>query len=116
MQRLTLPLSRDSDGQALDQQPGDGSTVEAGRPSTARQPNKRRRHRLSPLVADAKRLSLLLGGVGIRSIRSWDAGGKLPKPIRLGSRVVWSIREIRDWLHAGAPDRATWERLKTRNR
>jgi predicted DNA-binding transcriptional regulator AlpA len=62
-------------------------------------------------VADAKRLSRLLG-IGVRTIRSMDAAGKLPKPTRLNTRVVWIIREIRQWLEAGAPDRAEWEALK----
>jgi predicted DNA-binding transcriptional regulator AlpA len=66
-------------------------------------------HSVAALVADAKALAELLGGVGLRSIRTWDAAGKLPRPIRLGGRVVWRIDEIRKWLAAGAPDRATWE-------
>jgi hypothetical protein len=63
-------------------------------------------------VADAKRLSVLLGGVGVRSIRTWDYGGKLPRPIKLGARTVWVLSEIRAWLSAGAPERAEWERMK----
>jgi len=76
-------------------------------------PPKRRRHRprVKPLVADAQLLARLLG-VGIRSIRTWANAGKLPPSIRLGSRVVWSIREIRGWVDAGAPDCATWEKIK----
>ena len=65
-----------------------------------------------PLVADARRLAVLLGS-GVRTVRTWDASGKLPKPIRIGGRVVWRVVEIREWLAAGAPDRATWEARKT---
>lgn len=71
----------------------------------------RRKRRLSPLVADAKRLARLLG-CGLRSIRTWDAAGKLPRPIRLGVRVVWVIAEVKSWLAAGAPPRDEWETLK----
>lgn len=61
----------------------------------------------TPLVADAKRLARLLA-VGVRTVRSWDAAGKLPTPLRIGGKVVWRLDEIRAWLAAGAPDRETW--------
>ena len=70
-------------------------------------PARKRRRKLSPLVVDARRLAKLLC-CGVRSVRTWDAAGKLPKPIRIGGRVVWRMKEIRDWLAAGAPDRQTW--------
>jgi predicted DNA-binding transcriptional regulator AlpA len=101
MSRLTLPLS---DPMA------NGAVTHPAEPAP-----KRPRRRLSPLVADAKRLSRLLG-VGVRSIRTWDYSGKLPRPIKLGSRTVWNVREIRDWLGAGAPCRAEWEAFKNSNR
>lgn len=75
------------------------------RPAAA--PSARKRRRLSPLVVDARRLAKLLCA-GIRTVRTWDAAGKLPAPLRIGGRVVWRVREIRDWLDAGAPDRDTW--------
>jgi predicted DNA-binding transcriptional regulator AlpA len=65
----------------------------------------------APLVADAKRLARLLG-CGLRTVRSWNAAGRLPAPIRIGGRVVWRVSEIRAWLSVGAPDRETWERIK----
>jgi predicted DNA-binding transcriptional regulator AlpA len=61
-------------------------------------------------VVDAKRLARLLT-CGVRTVRTLDAGGKLPKPLRIGGRVVWRVAEIRDWLAAGAPDRDTWAAL-----
>ncbi|HET6575911.1 MAG TPA: helix-turn-helix domain-containing protein [Fimbriiglobus sp.] len=61
----------------------------------------------APLVVDARRLAVLLG-CGLRTVRTHDAAGKLPAPVRIGGRVVWRVSEIRDWLAAGAPDRATW--------
>ncbi|MBN9523298.1 helix-turn-helix domain-containing protein [bacterium] len=64
-----------------------------------------------PLVADAKGLAKLLG-LGVRTIRSHDAAGKLPQPLKLGGRVVWRLDELRAWLDAGAPDRATWAALR----
>lgn len=71
-------------------------------------PVRKRRRRLSPLVVDARRLAKLLCA-GVRTVRTWDAAGKLPAPIRIGGRVVWRIAEIKAWLAAGAPNRAEWE-------
>lgn len=76
-------------------------------PLRSPQPPARKRRRLSPLVVDARRLAKLLCA-GIRTVRTWDAAGKLPAPIRIGGRVVWLVSEIRAWLEAGAPDRETW--------
>ena len=74
-------------------------------------PTRKRRRKLPPLVVDAKRLAKLLG-LGLRTIRTHDAAGKLPAPVRIGGRVVWSVAEIRAWLSAGAPDRATWAAIR----
>ena len=75
---------------------------------------RKRRWKYPPLVVDAKRFADLLGA-GVRSIRTWDAAGKIPAPIRIGGRVVWRVREIRSWLAAGAPNRDEWEALKLRS-
>ena len=101
MPRVTLPLRPDA---------ANGADP-AKSPSLA---SHGRRRRLSPLVADARRLARLLG-VGVRSVRTWDYGGKLPRPVKLGARTVWVLSEIRAWLSAGAPDRAEWEALKKHN-
>ena len=74
-------------------------------------PAERQRRRLSPLVVDARRLARLLC-CGIRTVRTWDAAGKLPAPIRIGGRVVWRMDEIRAWLAADAPNREEWEARK----
>jgi predicted DNA-binding transcriptional regulator AlpA len=62
-------------------------------------------------VVDARRLAKLLCA-GIRTVRTWDAAGKLPAPLRISGRVLWRVDEIRAWLTAGAPDRETWEARK----
>jgi len=61
----------------------------------------------APLLVDARRLAVLLSA-GVRTLRTWDAAGRLPAPLRIGGRVVWRLDEIRDWLDAGAPDRDEW--------
>lgn len=60
-----------------------------------------------PLVVDARRLAAILC-LSIRSVRTLDAAGKLPSPLRIGGRVVWRLDELKAWLTAGAPDRKTW--------
>ncbi len=60
------------------------------------------------LAVDAARLAELLG-LCVRTVRQMDAAGKLPRPVRFGHAVRWSVREIEGWLAAGAPDRTTWE-------
>jgi predicted DNA-binding transcriptional regulator AlpA len=35
--------------------------------------------------------------------------GKVPRPKRLGRRVLWDREELKDWWAAGAPDLASWE-------
>jgi len=65
----------------------------------------------APLVVDARRLAAMLC-IGLRTVRTLDAAGKLPAPVRIGGRVVWRVDEIRDWLDAGAPDRATWAAIR----
>jgi predicted DNA-binding transcriptional regulator AlpA len=43
------------------------------------------------------------------------ASGRTPLAIRLGAkRPVHLIDELREWLRAGAPDRATWQRLRAK--
>ena len=70
-----------------------------------------KRNRLKPLVVNARLLARLLT-CGIRTIRTLDASGKLPKSIRIGGRTVWRCSEIRAWIELGAPDRDTWEARK----
>ena len=71
-----------------------------------------KRRRLKPLVVDAKSLAPMLS-CGVRTVRTLDARGLLPKPLRIGGSVVWVVDDIRAWLEAGAPDRETWEARKT---
>jgi predicted DNA-binding transcriptional regulator AlpA len=63
------------------------------------------------LAVDARQLGAMLG-LSVRTIRTMDAGGKLPRPIRLNGSVRWVVTEIQAWLLAGAPSRPDWEALK----
>lgn len=62
----------------------------------------------SPLLVNAADLAKLLG-IGLRTLRSHDSAGKLPRPVRIGGAVRWHLDEIRGWIDAGCPCRATWE-------
>ena len=71
------------------------------------------RNTLSPLTVDAEGLADLLG-VSLRTVRKLNASARLPRPISLGRRRLWPVREIEGWLEAGAPGRDRWETLKRR--
>jgi hypothetical protein len=46
------------------------------------------------------------------SRRLWgamDSAAKIPRGRKLCRAKVWLVEELRDWLRAGCPDRATWE-------
>jgi predicted DNA-binding transcriptional regulator AlpA len=51
-----------------------------------------------------------LCGVSLRTWRTWDSAGRIPAPVRIGSRsVFWRADELRAWVAAGCPRRADWE-------
>ena len=68
-----------------------------------------------PLVVGARELADLLR-VGLRTVRSMDAAGKLPKPVKIGHSVRWSPEEIKRWLLADCPRRSDWEARKAASR
>jgi prophage regulatory protein len=70
---------------------------------------------VAAITVDAQRLAVLLG-VGLRTVRTWDAAGKLPQPVRIGKRTLWYLPEVHQWMQAGAPDRATWEVIRNTGR
>ena len=84
--------------------------ISSPEPSNEKPPRRQARE-LRPLAVCAKRLARLLSA-GVRSVRAWDASGKLPRPVKIGGRVVWVVSEIRAWLEAGAPRRDEWEARK----
>jgi hypothetical protein len=66
---------------------------------------------------DAEVLAPCLG-ISLRALRALDAGGHMPRPIRLGDtrRTLWSWPECRAWVRVGCPGREEWERLKAARR
>lgn len=51
-------------------------------------------------------------GVSLRSWRSWDSSGRIPRPIRIGRSTFWRVEELQQWTTAGCPRRAEWEAIK----
>ena len=87
-----------------------------GNPMTKTCQNMKPNGTLCPLAVDAKQLGELLS-LSVRTVRSMDAAGKLPKPVKLNGRSVrWLPKEIEEWLQAGTPDRQTWEVLRKNGR
>ncbi len=60
-------------------------------------------------------------GLGARAHRSrhvrqvaadlapWDAGGRIPRPVRVGRSTLWRVEELHAWIAAGCPTREHWE-------
>jgi len=65
----------------------------------------------APVLLTAADVAGLLS-VTVRHVRSLDASGRLPRPIRLGRAVRWSRSELLAWLDAGAPSRDRWEAIR----
>jgi hypothetical protein len=82
--------------------PTAAAEVPRGRPRT-----KRQRRRPRGLLR--ARAAAAWADVSLRTWRSWDAGGLIPRPVRIGGCVLWSLAELRAWRDAGCPDRRTWE-------
>jgi len=71
---------------------------------------------LERLLLTATQAAQLLN-VSERHFYKMHASGRVPLPVRLGRAVRWRASELRDWLEAGAPNRAKWQaRRKTRQR
>lgn len=53
-------------------------------------------------------------GIGKRTVWTWDAAGRLPEPVRIGTTVRWRAAELEAWTAAGCPPRADWAALQRR--
>jgi len=67
--------------------------------------------------AETEDRALLIGTRGVarmlnvsqRHVERLDASHLIPKPVWIGRAKRWRLGDIRHWLNAGCPDRATWE-------
>jgi len=58
------------------------------------------------LLSAAKTAKLL--DVARSTLYEWDQQGRIPSPIKIGSRVYWRGEEMREWVEAGCPVREKW--------
>jgi len=64
----------------------------------------------APLLIGAPQAAAMCG----RSLSSWwrdCAAGRVPRPVKLGGRVLWRVRELQLWVEGGCPRRGGWEAL-----
>lgn len=54
------------------------------------------------------RQAATLCGKSLRTWRTWDTAGWIPKPVRIGRSTLWRAYELRAWVAAGCPRRAEW--------
>jgi len=67
-------------------------------------------------MAQTRTERLLLGSddaaraCGISRTAWWalQSQGRVPAPVRLGRRTLWSVDELRAWVAAGCPPRERW--------
>jgi predicted DNA-binding transcriptional regulator AlpA len=55
------------------------------------------------------RTACILCGKSIRTWRTWDSAGLIPRPVRIGRSTLWRVDELKSWIAAGCPRRAEWE-------
>ena len=48
-------------------------------------------------------------GKSLRTWRTWDAAGLIPRAVRIGRSTLWRLDELRAWVEAGCPRREEWE-------
>jgi predicted DNA-binding transcriptional regulator AlpA len=61
-----------------------------------------------PLLNNAREAARLCGR-SLRTWRTWDALGLIPRPVRIGRNTLWRADELREWIAAGCPRRTEWE-------
>ena len=68
---------------------------------------------IDPLLLSATSAAALCGK-SLRTWRTWDVAGNIPRPVRIGRSTLWRIDELHAWIAAGCPRRDEWEVRKTR--
>lgn len=66
------------------------------------------RETVAPLMISA-RAACRLCGKSLRTWRTWDSAGLIPRPVRIGRSTFWRVEELHSWIAAGCPRRAEWE-------
>lgn len=50
--------------------------------------------------------------ISVRTVRTMDACGRLPRPLQVGRLKKWDLDEVRNWVTAGMPMRNDWEAIR----
>lgn len=61
------------------------------------------RPNIERLMIDVSQVADMLS-CSTQSIRVWSSEGRMPRPCRIGRSIRWRLKEVRDWIAAGAPD------------
>ena len=67
---------------------------------------------IEPLLLSAAEAAKTLG-ISIRLLQSLNSSGRLPLPVRLGRRCLWSREELADWIRCGSPSREKWVQMRS---
>lgn len=59
------------------------------------------------LLVNARQVAAMLGK-SLRTLRSWDGAGRIPRPVRIGRSTLWRLDELQAWSRAGCPARSDW--------
>jgi hypothetical protein len=62
----------------------------------------------SHLLVSARQAAAMCGR-SLRTWRSWDSQGLIPRATRIKRSTFWRPDELRAWVAAGCPRRAEWE-------
>lgn len=61
-----------------------------------------------PLLLTAAAAAALCGR-SLRTWRSWDSAGLVPRAVRIGRSTMWRADELQAWIAAYCPCRKEWE-------
>lgn len=59
---------------------------------------------LPRLLVSAQEAAAMLG-VSPNKVRELDRTGRMPAPVHLGRRVLWSVQALERWIENGTPRR-----------
>lgn len=63
------------------------------------------------LLLSANEAAQLLG-ISRSALYALHSSGRVPLPLKLGRRSLWSFEELRAWVSAGCPSREKWVQVK----
>jgi hypothetical protein len=63
-----------------------------------------------PLLVNAKTAAAMCAK-SLRTWRTWDALGLIPRPVRIKRSTLWRLDELKLWAAAGCPSRDEWEQI-----